>query len=89
MAAIDRVGPSYGRATAPVTKAADITPNDSTDLAAVTRGIYVGVSGDLKVDMFEGGTVVFKDIAAGVIHPLRVTRVYDGGTDATDIIGLY
>ena len=28
-------------------------------------------------------------LAAGVIHPLQVVRVYASGTTATDIVGLY
>jgi len=85
----DTVGPAWERAMTPASNAVAITPNNSTDLATVTRGIYVGVSGDLKVDMFGGQTVTFKDLAAGVLHPIRVKRVYQTGTDATDIIGVY
>jgi len=75
--------------SAPAEGAADITPNDSADLSITTRGIYVGASGDLKVDTAGGDTVTFVDIAAGVIHPIRVQRVYSTGTTATDIIGVY
>lgn len=65
-----------------------ITPNDSVDLPYLTRGIYVGASGDLKVDMFDGATVTFVSLVAGLIHPLRVRRVYSTGTGATSIIGI-
>ena len=75
--------------TAPASHAFDVTPADDEDLAYTTRGIYVGTSGDLKVDLAGSGTVTFVDIAAGLIHPLRVTRVYDTGTDADDIVGVY
>jgi len=64
-----------------------ITPSDDDDLHEITRGIYVGVSGDLTVEM-NGVNITFVDIAAGVIHPIRVTKVLDTGTDATDIVGL-
>jgi len=88
--AIDKVGVSLGRATLPGNSAFAITPDNDEDLAYVTRGIYVGVAGDVKVDMFGTGTaVVFKDLAAGVVHPLRVKRVYEAGTDATNIVGVY
>ena len=75
--------------SSPAKSAFDITPHNTNDLTYVTRGIYVGASGDLKVDMANGETVIFVDIAAGVIHPLRVKRVYLTGTDATGIIGVY
>lgn len=90
MTAVDKVGVSMGRATLPGNSAFAITPDNDEDLAYVTRGIYVGVAGDVKVDMFGTGTaIVFKDLAAGVVHPLRVKRVYEAGTDATDIVGVY
>ena len=66
-----------------------ITPNDSADLATSTRGIYVGVSGDLKVDLVEAGTVTFVGLAAGIIHPIRAQRVYSTDTTATSIVGVY
>lgn len=73
----------------PATKAFAVTPADGADLAEVTRGIYVGGSGTLKVDMADVGTVTFTALAAGVVHPLRVKKVYATGTDATTIIALY
>ena len=65
-----------------------ITPSDTEDLEQVTRGLYVGVSGDVKVDMANGDAVTFVSLAAGVIHPLRVRRVYSTGTAATSILGI-
>jgi hypothetical protein len=73
----------------PAKAAFSVTPNDSTDLAISSRGVYVGASGDLKVDMVGGGTVTFVGLAAGVVHPLRVKRIYSTGTTATGIIGVY
>ena len=78
-----------GNASSPAQLAFAVTPSNTVDLAQVTRGIYVGVSGDLKVDMVAGGTVTFVDLAAGMIHPIAAKRIYQTGTDATNIIGLY
>lgn len=90
MVAIDDFkGKGKERISDPVDNAFAITPDNDNDLDHVTRGIYVGVSGDLKVDLNSGDTAVFKDIAAGIIHPLRVKKVYATGTDATDIVGVY
>lgn len=73
----------------PVERAAAITPSDDNDLSEPTRGIYVGASGDVKVDLFGGSTAVtFTALAAGVVHPLRVTKVYSTDTTATGIVGL-
>jgi len=73
----------------PAVHAFSVTPNDSVDLTYVTRGLYVGASGDVKVTVHGGEAVTFVDLAAGVIHPLRVTRVWSTGTAATGIVGVY
>lgn len=73
----------------PANGAFAITPSNTNDLARVTRGIYVGGTGNLKVDMDDGTTVTFTSIAAGVIHPIKAQRVYATGTTATSIIGVY
>lgn len=78
--------------TRPADNVAAITPSNSTDLAALTRGIYVGVSGDLKVDLYDletVTTVTFVGLASGVIHPIRAQRVYATGTTATSILGVF
>lgn len=66
-----------------------VTPSDSTDLTQVTRGIYIGASGDVNVDMEDGTTLLFTAMAAGVVHPLRVKRVRSISTTATGIVALY
>jgi hypothetical protein len=73
----------------PAEKYNAITAHDTNDLATPTRGIYVGVSGDVKVISLDGNDVTFVDLAAGIIHPIACTRVYDTGTAATDIVGIY
>lgn len=67
-----------------------ITADDANDLAYATTAIYVGVEGDVKVDMAGEGTgIVLKGLAAGMWHPIAVTKVYATGTTATDILGAY
>lgn len=73
----------------PAENAFDVTPNDSADLSQFTRGLYLGNAGDVKVDTIGGDTVTFTSLSAGVIHPIRVARVYATGTTATNIIGVY
>lgn len=68
--------------------AAAVTPSDSADIKT-TRGIYVGSSGNLKVDMAYGSTVTFSSVMAGQIYPFQVTRVYSTGTTASAIVALY
>ena len=69
--------------------ASAITPSDSADLNYLTRGLYVGVSGDVAVVMADGKSVTFVSLAAGIIHPLSVQRVDSTNTTATSIVGVY
>ena len=89
MTAVDQHSNKHTGLESPAPSAFAITPHDTNDLAIAPRGIYVGVSGDLKVDMLGTGTVTYVGLAEGVIHPIRASRVYSTGTTATDIIGVY
>lgn len=90
MAAKNRTGsPDKGSVMAPASGAFSITPADGSDVTWITRGLYVGASGDVKVDMEDGTTVTFTSLSAGVIHPIRAKRVYSTGTTATSILGVY
>lgn len=66
----------------------DITPNDSTTFKP-TRGLYVGVSGDMKLTFADGSVVTRKAVSAGVTHPWSVIKVWATGTTATNIQGDY
>lgn len=69
-------------------QAAVVTPSDDTDLSKVTRGLYVGVSGDVNCDI-GGVTLVFTAMAAGIIHPIAVTRIRSTSTTATNMVAIY
>lgn len=75
--------------TAPAEHAVAITPHNTNNLAHTTRGVYVGVAGDLKVDMIGGETVTFVGLAAGIIHPIAANRIYSTGTTCTSILSVY
>jgi len=51
--------------------------------------LYVGVAGDVKVKMASGKDVVFTGVPAGSFMPVNVTKVYETGTDATNIVALW
>lgn len=73
----------------PIAGGAAVTPHDTNDLTTVTRGIYLGASGDVKLITVDGDTLTFVGLSAGIIHPIRVSRVFSTGTTATSILGLY
>lgn len=85
----DNFGNLLSGLESPARNAAEITPHDTNDLALVTRGIYVGVAGNLKVETANGDVVTFVDLAAGMIHPIMCKQVYATGTTATDIVGVW
>lgn len=77
--------------TSPVNHAALVSPSDSTDLDYATRGICVGSAGAIKVTTLGGETLVIPTgaLAAGVIHPLRVTRIWSTSTTASSIVAVW
>ena len=50
------------------------------------RGILVGVAGNVEIDTVDGTTSLVVYLAAGVIHPIAVTKVHMSGTAATGIV---
>ena len=81
---------NYGSVSreAPASNAAQVTPSDSVDLTYVSRAVFIGAAGTLSVEMHGGGTVSF-DAYAGMILPIRATRVNATGTTATGIVALW
>lgn len=71
----------------PIVGAKSVTPNDNSDLPMTTRAIYIGVAGNLRVTMQTGDVVSFA-FGAGW-HPIRVSRVWATGTDASAIVACH
>jgi len=63
-----------------------VTPADA-DLAVVTRGLYIGGTGDVVVMGLNGVVTTFTDVPAGTILPVRAKQVR-AATDATYIVAL-
>lgn len=79
-----------GRAYKDISGAHDavaVTPSDSTVIPG-TRGLYVGVSGDISVRMVSGNTALLKSVAVGIL-PVQVDKINSTNTTATDILALY
>jgi len=72
----------------PATDAVAVAPSDTNDLPYISRALYIGTAGTLKVRMLSGKDVTFAAVAAGLL-PIRCTKVYDTGTDADDIVALW
>lgn len=74
--------------TKPAVTAIVVTPSDSVNLADPCRALWVGVLGDISVEMEGVGTAIVLKGAQGII-PIAVTRVNSTSTTATDIVALY
>lgn len=80
------------------THAVAITPNDGSDLAYKPLAIYIGQTGDVKVDMqgpwdtvtqtHTTNAVTFKAVPAGTVLFIRPTKIYSTGTTAAFILAL-
>lgn len=70
-----------------------VTPSDTQDLPnGPTLALYVGADGDVRVTlsgMNDGESITIKNLAAGILHPLSVKRVWQTDTTATDIMAFY
>ncbi len=79
---------------APYTRAVTLTPNDSTDLTEVTRGVLSAGAGShhsivVTLAGDTDGTNVTLTTANGAFVPVRIKRLWSTGTTATSVIGLY
>lgn len=90
--------------TNPAAFAKAITPSDSTDIdfggkSKITRGIYVGLGGDISVEMagdplgsgkgMSDPTVLFKTVLSGTLLPISVTRVNSTNTTASELVAVW
>jgi hypothetical protein len=74
-------------ATVPAHGAKVITPSDATILE-ITRGLYIGSTGDVIVTMADGDEVTFSAVPTGVVLPIQVLKV-KAATTASLILALY
>ncbi len=65
-----------------------ITPNDTTLLAQLTRAIWVGTTGNLRMILKDGSDVTINSVPVG-LHRFRAVRVMNTGTTASNLVGLF
>ena len=71
----------------PATDVSEIVPDDGTDLPYLTKALNVATNGTVRITT-EAGTTTDVFVAAGVVFPLRVRRVWATGTTATGLRAL-
>jgi hypothetical protein len=74
----------------PAAYAATVTPSDSTDLAFVTKWLWVGTTGNVSVLMAgDDAVVTFNSVPAGTKLEIQCYRVRSTGTSASNIVACY
>jgi hypothetical protein len=64
-----------------------LSPSVGGGYFSVTKGLYVGVSGDVTVIMSNDVEIQFKNLASGIIHPIACKRI--SSATATNILAVY
>ena len=65
-----------------------IVPDDVVDLPNATRALVLASGGDVSVILRNGDAITLPGLTAGVVYPVRVSRVLVTGTTATCLKGL-
>ena len=78
MPAEDRTGEGVG---SPASEWYRVSPSDTVDLPVRPRGLYVDVTGTLRVESLKGAIMNLAAAAVGY-HPLRPVRIHATGTTA-------
>jgi hypothetical protein len=74
--------------SSPYVGGAAIAKSDSAAIE-LTRAIYVGGAGDLKVTYSDGSVDTLHAVPAGTLLQIRVSLVWSAGTTATLMSALY
>ena len=91
-----------GALEGPIILATPVAANDTLVLSQATRGLYVGVSGNINVRFATAVantnypssnnnykvSTIFYNVQAGATLPIRVDMVYATGTTANSILSL-
>ncbi len=75
--------------SAPARGGATVVPHDTTELAKVTRGIYVGGAGDIVLVTADGDTLTFKAVPVGSLLPVQAKIIKSTSTTATLMLALW
>lgn len=74
---------------APATNCFAIATSDSADLPRITKGIYVGEGGSVRLLSVIGDTeVTFVNVPSGAVLDVRARAVRATGTTAGSLVGM-
>lgn len=64
-----------------------VVPNDNVTFAP-TRGIFIGIAGDIHVQLFDNSDVIFPNVPIGT-YQFSIVKVFSTGTTADGLLVLY
>ena len=80
---------SVNSLTSPAEDCFVITPSDQASLPTVTKAIFVGQGGDVRLMPLRGtSAVTFYNLASGSVLDVRARAVLATGKTALDMVGL-
>jgi hypothetical protein len=84
----DRFSGYAGSLDDPASLCRNIDPSDSAALPEVSRAIYIGVAGSVRLIDVSGNTALFEGLVGGSILPVRARQVLSTGTTAAGLVAL-
>ena len=73
----------------PATDAFLFSFSDTVDETNICRGFIPEDAGNAKVTTMDGSDVVLTGLLAGVLYPLRITRIWAASTTITGAAGVF
>ena len=73
----------------PVGDALEIDISSADAEFACSRALYVGIGGDVRVQMKSGAIVTFHGAVGGCERPWRIKKVFKDGTTASGLVALW
>jgi hypothetical protein len=76
--------------SSPARRAVAVVPHDSNRLSDAPKALYVGTGGNIILQAVDDDAdILWKNVPAGAVLPVRAELIKATGTTAGDILALY
>lgn len=89
MSAVDPYAGIGSDLLGPAFNAVAVAPSDTVLMTTVSKRLWVGGAGNVKLMTVGGQTVTYSSVPAGAYLNVRATQVFSTGTTATNIVAEY
>ena len=74
----------------PGKSAFNVTPNNSANLTYVSRGIYIGTTGNINcIFVGDSANTLLANLPTGGFYSFRIAKIWATGTTADNIVAIY